>query len=103
MTLWLDGQTGGSGLNKAECFDSVTVTCAGPTAPLQFESVAMQPQNQLRLVLSGAPGSSVTILRSSDLMNWVSLTTLTNTSGTVQYTDGTATNAPQWFYRATSP
>ena len=28
MTLWLDGQTGGTGQNKAECFDCITVTCA---------------------------------------------------------------------------
>jgi hypothetical protein len=28
MTIWLDGQTGGTGLNKAECFDAITVTCA---------------------------------------------------------------------------
>lgn len=27
MTLWLDGHTGGTGLNKAACFDAVTVTC----------------------------------------------------------------------------
>jgi hypothetical protein len=27
MTLWLDGQTGGSGQYKAECFDAITVTC----------------------------------------------------------------------------
>jgi hypothetical protein len=27
MTLWLDGQTGGSGLNKAQCFDAITVSC----------------------------------------------------------------------------
>ncbi len=27
MTLWLDGQTTGTGLNKAECFDAITVTC----------------------------------------------------------------------------
>jgi len=27
MTLWLDGQTGGAGMTKAECFDAVTVTC----------------------------------------------------------------------------
>ena len=26
MTLWLDGQTTGTGLNKAQCFDAVTVT-----------------------------------------------------------------------------
>jgi hypothetical protein len=28
MTLWLDGQTGSTGQNKAECFDAITVTCA---------------------------------------------------------------------------
>ena len=37
MTLWLDGQTGGTAQNKAECFDSVTVTCLGPTAPPVLE------------------------------------------------------------------
>ena len=26
MTLWLDGQSSGTG-NKAECFDAITVTC----------------------------------------------------------------------------
>jgi len=28
MTLWLDGHTGGTGLNKAACFDAVTVDYA---------------------------------------------------------------------------
>jgi hypothetical protein len=37
MTLWLDGQTGGTGQNKAECFDSVTVTCLGPASPPMLE------------------------------------------------------------------
>jgi hypothetical protein len=31
MTLWLDGHTGGTGLNKTACFDSVTVSgCSEP-------------------------------------------------------------------------
>jgi hypothetical protein len=33
MTLWLDGQTGGSGLNKAECFDSISISCVLTGAP----------------------------------------------------------------------
>ncbi len=37
MTIWLDGQTTGTGQNKAECFDSVTVTCLGATAPPVLE------------------------------------------------------------------
>jgi len=31
MTLWLDGHTGGTGLNKAVCFDAITVECLTPT------------------------------------------------------------------------
>ncbi len=37
MTLWLDGETLDPG-NKAECFDSVTVTCLGATAPPLLEA-----------------------------------------------------------------
>jgi hypothetical protein len=106
MTIWLDGTTGGTGQNKAECFDSVTVAClsapAQPTAPY-FQSVTWLAQKQARLVLSGSPGSSVTILRSSNLVNWVVLTNLTNPSGTLQYTDTTASSVLHRFYRATSP
>jgi hypothetical protein len=104
MTLWLDGQTGGSGQNKAECFDAVMVTCiAPPPAPPHFESAALVAPNQVRLVLSGELGSSVTIRRSSDLASWVVLTNLVNTGGTVLFTDMTASNAVQRFYRASSP
>jgi hypothetical protein len=103
MTVWLDGQTGGTGLNKAECFDSVAVLCLGaPVAP-HFESVTWMPQSQPRLVLSGSAGSSITIQRSSNLVNWVVLTNLINPSGTLQYTDTTAAGVLQRFYRATSP
>ena len=71
--------------------------------PLRFESAGLLPQNQVRLVVHGEPGSSVTIRRSSDLANWVLLTNLVNTTGTVQFTDTTASHTAQRFYRATSP
>jgi hypothetical protein len=103
MTLWLDGQTGSTGLNKAECFDSVTVTCAGLPTPLRFESVDVPAQNQVSLVLSGPPGGSITILVSSNLVNWATLTNLVNATGTLEFTDTSTTNVPQRFYRATSP
>ena len=41
MTLWLDGQTGGSGQNKAECFDAVVVTCG--SLPPQPPVITQQP------------------------------------------------------------
>lgn len=71
--------------------------------PLHFDSVTMLPERQVHLVLSGEPGDSVTIQRSSNLTNWVALTNLTNPTGTLEVTDETATNAPQRYYRATSP
>jgi hypothetical protein len=43
MTLWLDGQTGGSGLNKAECFDSISITCVLTGAP---PFLTQQPADQ---------------------------------------------------------
>jgi autotransporter-associated beta strand protein len=103
MTLWLDGQTGSTGLNKAECFDSVTVTCLGAPLPFRFDSVNWQSPNQVQLSLTGIPGSSVTIQSSSNLVNWVTLTNLTNVSGTFEFTDTPPPGVPQRFYRATSP
>ena len=103
MTIWLDGQTGGSGLTKAECFDSVSVSCMAGALPFYFASVALLPQNQVRLVLNGPPGGSVTIQRSSDLAGWLPLTNLINTNGTLTFTDAPPANTTQRFYRATSP
>jgi len=52
MTLWLDGRTGGTGQFKAECFDSVTVTCESVPKPLGFASVALLPEQEMQLILS---------------------------------------------------
>ncbi len=103
MTLWLDGQTGSTGLNKAQCFDAVTVTCLGAPPPLRFESADLVAPNQVRLILSGEPGGTVTVRQSSNLVNWVVLTNLVNTNGILQFTDPTASAAGQRFYRASSP
>jgi hypothetical protein len=103
MTLWLDGQTGGTGQFKAECFDAVTVACTHIPAPLRFEPVTWQPPNQVRLVVNSEPGASVTMLCSSNLVNWTFFTNFTNTNGTTQVTDTAPSNAALRFYRATSP
>ena len=103
MTLWLDGQTGGSGQNKAECFDGVTLTCLAAPPPLRFESAGMLSRNQVRLMLSGEPGKSVTLRQSSNAVDWVVLTNMVNTNGILQFTDAPASNTAQRFYRATMP
>jgi len=103
ITLWLDGQTGGTGLNKAECFDMVTVTCVSPAPPLRFQSATLVSPNQVRLVVSGPPGVAVTIRRSSDFVTWQAVTNIANSTGTVQFTDTTNPEAPSRLYRATMP
>ena len=103
MTLWLDGQTGGTGQNKAECFDAITVTCLAAPPPLRFEAANLLSPNQLQLVMSGEPGGSVTVRRSSNFLNWVVVTNLLNTNGILQFTDPSADNSGRRFYRATSP
>jgi len=101
MTIWLDGQTGGSGLNKAECFDSITVTCAA--TPLRFDSITLVEKKWARMVISGDAAASVTIRQSSNLVDWYTLTNLVNPTGTLNYTDTSTTNSLRRFYRATSP
>jgi hypothetical protein len=65
MTLWLDGQTSGSSQNKAECFDSVTVTCAGATvAP----SIVQEPSD--RIVSPGGSTSFTVLATGSDPLSY---------------------------------
>jgi len=69
-------------------------------APLKFESVAWQPDNQLKLVMSGLT-ATYTLQTAAVLNAWGSLTNLTNTTGAFEFTD-TATNAGVKFYRLKS-
>ena len=103
MTLWLDGQTGGTGQNKAACFDSVSVACVSPLPPLQFTTTELIAENQLRLGLIGPAGSNVTVRSSSNLVDWMVVTNLVNAGGAVEFIDASGTAAPQRFYRASSP
>jgi hypothetical protein len=92
--------TGGCG---SVLSSEATVTSVTPPAPPHFDSVAVVGPNQVKLVVSGEAGTTVTIRCSSDLASWVVLTNVVNMSGTVQFTDTTASNVVQRFYRATSP
>lgn len=52
MTLWLDGQTHGSGLNRVSCFDAITVTCLVTSGP---PTITVHPFSQI--VFPGANAS----------------------------------------------
>jgi hypothetical protein len=103
MTLWLDGQTGGTGQNKAQCFDGITITCLGPVTPLVFQSATLAAPDRIALRLSGPAGAAVSIQSSTDLFNWQTWTNLLNGSGSVQLTDAPPAGVLQRFYRATAP
>jgi hypothetical protein len=57
-------------------------------------------EDGFRLTLTGEFGASYAILGSTNLLDWATIGTGTNTYGTVQFTDPAATNLPACFYRA---
>jgi hypothetical protein len=84
----------------------VTNVCGSATssaATLRFESVTCLAGNQVRVVLSGEPGTSVIIQKSSDLESWLPLTNLVNTTGTVEFTRALVSDGLPRFYRASQP
>jgi hypothetical protein len=70
--------------------------------PLKFESVALLSANQLKLVISGEPGT-VTIQWSTNLTDWETLTNLANPTGMIDFTDTIPVEAAQRYYRAQMP
>ncbi len=68
--------------------------------PLKFDSAALLSGNQVKLAISGAAG--VYTLQTAAVLNvWGSLTNLTNTSGTMNFTNST-TNCAGKFFRVKS-
>lgn len=55
--------------------------------------------NEVQLTVISERGASVTVFRSSNLVQWASFTNLVNTSGTTQVTDMPPANQAQLFYR----
>ena len=53
--------------------------------------------------VSGPPGPNYGIDASTNLTDWVTLALLTNSSGTIQFTDQLSPNFPQRYYRASVP
>jgi hypothetical protein len=57
-------------------------------------------QEGFRLTLTGKFNARYRIDGSTDFISWIGLGSVTNEWGTVQFTDGSATNSPRRFYRA---
>ncbi|MEI9959740.1 MAG: fibronectin type III domain-containing protein [Limisphaerales bacterium] len=69
-------------------------------SPLKFESINLQPDNQVKLVMSGLTGT-YTLETATNLTAWSSLADLTNATGAFEFTDS-ATNSTAKFYRVKS-
>ena len=75
------------------------VTVLSPTATAMVSFIHGEPDGSVQLRIVGLPGQSLQIEKSIDLENWETLTTLTNTIGTIETTDAAATGNIA-FYRA---
>ena len=69
-------------------------------APVFFEKIVQIVDGRVQINGSGNPGSTNSIQRSTDLVNWTTLTTFLNTNGSWQIVDDNVPNAPQGYYRA---
>jgi uncharacterized repeat protein (TIGR03803 family) len=79
--------------------DSGTVFRLGPS-PFEFSSLSRLPNRTMLMALSGPSNTSCRIDASTNLVNWVTLATLQNTNGSVQFIDTTALGFSRRFYRA---
>lgn len=69
-------------------------------APSRFTSVTLSPDKSIQLSLTGASNFTYRIDASTDLLSWVTLTNVLNSTGTIQFTDPQAPDFQQRFYRA---
>ena len=84
-------------LSAAEIKAIYTAGSAGLVSAPQFTGIT-NVNGVIQLNARGLTGKNVTVNVSTDMVNWSSLTTLSNPTGTVQYLDSTASGLR--FYRA---
>jgi hypothetical protein len=69
------------------------------TTPIRLLSPKRVAGSQTQFTVTSAPGQHLQILASSNLVSWITNATLTNSTGTTNYTDST-TGLSKRFYRA---
>jgi GH25 family lysozyme M1 (1,4-beta-N-acetylmuramidase) len=70
---------------------------------MQAQAATMASDGSFQFTINGAPNPNYLVEGSSNLVDWITLAVLTNDTGTVQFTDTTSTNSPQYFYRVSVP
>lgn len=69
-------------------------------APIHFGPAVLLPSNRLQMVLEGRPNQTYSVQSSTTFTNWLSMGTVFNTNGAVQFTIPGVTNYKQRFFRA---
>jgi len=94
----------GSYVLSAVAYDLNGVSVRSGTLPVTvtqpgISSVQRMSDGSTQLTLTGAPGGNNSIYFSSDLMTWIFLTTVFNTTGTTVILDSQSSNVTRRFYR----
>jgi hypothetical protein len=71
--------------------------------PITIGGAGILPNGQFQFTISSAAGQSFRIEAGTNLLNWITLATLTNTTGSTQFIDPAAAGFPRRFYRAATP
>ncbi len=68
-----------------------------------ISAVPLLSQGNIQITVTGAPGAEFRVLGSTNLVNWQTIATLTNVTGTMQFTDCISTNLNARYYQLVSP
>jgi glucuronoarabinoxylan endo-1,4-beta-xylanase len=66
-------------------------------------SATLLPNRDIQMTMTSWPGNVFRVLASTNLLNWQTIATLTNFTGTMQFTDPVATNFNRRFYQMVTP
>src|SRR2546425_6149256 len=72
-------------------------------SPFAFRAISSPAERQLKLTLMGIPAGVWELQQSPDLVQWQKISSLTNTTGAVEYTDTIPIGVNPRFYRAVLP
>ncbi len=81
-------------------YDNYRITAHAAASPPVFTGMEYRPDHSVVLSLQGEPGSVCQLLSSTDLAAWSLLTTVTNSTGELRYTNDIIGGSPKSFYRA---
>jgi hypothetical protein len=90
-------------LSSAEIASIYAAGSAGLVRAPEFTNARSIGTGPFQLNLRGQTGKSFTLFASTNLIDWTSLGTLANPTGTIQYDDVAAGAFPLRFYRASQP